>query len=255
MLSDTDEIKLIDFGLSKQQDQKGKKLLKTVCGTPYYIAPEVLNSKKYDTQCDNWSMGVLLYVLMSGYLPFQGRRAEVFQKITNGRWHMNHAEFKTVSSECKDLISKLLVNDPKDRLTAKAALKHPWFENKTFSVESPGIKLDPQVLGRLCNFKGSTKFQKAAMIMLIKIEDQKEIDDLHIQFDKMDSQGTGLINKLQLKKAVSDTKLGIPAENLDKIIDQVDYFNNHEISYTEFLMATVDMKHFLNEQMLSEVFN
>ena len=71
----------------------------------------------------------------------------------------------------------------------------------------------------------------------------------------MDIEGTGLIDKLELKKAVSDTKLGIPLEKLDSIIAHVDYFNNQNISYTEFLMATVDMKHFLNEQLLSEVFH
>jgi calcium-dependent protein kinase len=80
MLDSTGEIKLIDFGLSKKQ-KDGKKMLKTVLGTPYYMAPEVLDGK-YDSKCDIWALGVLLYVFMSGYLPFQGEnRADVFYKI------------------------------------------------------------------------------------------------------------------------------------------------------------------------------
>lgn len=67
MLTKSDELKLIDFGLSKKQE--GGQKLKTIAGTPYYMAPEVLN-EQYDSKCDTWSLGVLLYVFMSGYLPF-----------------------------------------------------------------------------------------------------------------------------------------------------------------------------------------
>ena len=126
MLSQNDELKLIDFGLSKRQE--GNKKLKTIAGTPYYMAPEVLEGQ-YDSKCDTWSLGVLLYVFMSGYLPFQGEnRNDVFYKIQNGKYHFNHAEFKEVSPEVIDLIQKLLVVNPKDRLSAGDALKHKWFE-------------------------------------------------------------------------------------------------------------------------------
>ena len=125
MLSQNDELKLIDFGLSKRQE--GNKKLKTIAGTPYYMAPEVLEGQ-YDSKCDTWSLGVLLYVFMSGYLPFQGEnRNDVFYKIQNGKYHFNHAEFKEVSPEVIDLIQKLLVVNPKDRLSAGDALKHKWF--------------------------------------------------------------------------------------------------------------------------------
>ena len=67
MIQGENEIKLIDFGLSKRQH--GNNKMTTVAGTPYYMAPEIL-SGKYDSKCDTWSLGVLLYVFMSGYLPF-----------------------------------------------------------------------------------------------------------------------------------------------------------------------------------------
>lgn len=95
MLTKADELKLIDFGLSKRQ--VGNKKLKTIAGTPYYMAPEVLEGQ-YDSKCDTWSLGVLLYVFMSGYLPFQGdNRNQVFDKIAKANFHFNHEEFKVCS--------------------------------------------------------------------------------------------------------------------------------------------------------------
>jgi serine/threonine protein kinase len=77
MLDENESLKLIDFGLSKVQT--GKSNLKTIAGTPYYMAPETMEGKGYGDGCDCWSAGVLLYVFMSGYLPFQGSdRNEVF---------------------------------------------------------------------------------------------------------------------------------------------------------------------------------
>ena len=105
----------------------GNKKLQTIAGTPYYMGPEVLDGK-YDQKCDTWSLGVLLYVFMSGYLPFQGEsRNEVFNKIRNGRYHFKHAEFAACSEEVKDLITKLLCVDPKKRYSAEEALGHAWF--------------------------------------------------------------------------------------------------------------------------------
>ena len=125
MVAGEDELKLIDFGLSKRQ--QGNNKLKTIAGTPYYMAPEVLDGL-YDSKCDIWSLGVLLYVFMSGYLPFQGEnRADVFYKIQNAKYHFEHKEFQACSPQVLDLIRKLLVVDSKKRLSAAEALKHEWF--------------------------------------------------------------------------------------------------------------------------------
>jgi len=168
MLTKTDELKLIDFGLSKRQ--VGNKKLKTIAGTPYYMAPEVLNGQ-YDSKCDTWSLGVLLYVFMSGYLPFQGdNRNEVFAKISNAKFHFNHVEFKECSELVLDFIRKLLVVDPKKRLSAGDALNHAWF--KSAQVDKPAdVKISQSVLERLQSFKGVSKLKKAAMNMLVKMAD------------------------------------------------------------------------------------
>ena len=106
MITKEGSVRLIDFGLSKASKSKN---LTTVAGTPYYMAPEVLEGS-YGQKADLWSLGVLLYTLVSGYLPFQGGNShEVFRKIKEAEFHFNHQEFQEVSAECKDLISKLLV--------------------------------------------------------------------------------------------------------------------------------------------------
>lgn len=125
MITDQGSVRLIDFGLSRASKTKN---LTDMAGTPYYMAPEVLQGS-YQAQADIWSLGVLLYTLVSGYLPFQGNNSkEVFDKIKNADFHFNHEEFEIISDECKDLIKCLLVTNPKKRFNGKAALDHPWFK-------------------------------------------------------------------------------------------------------------------------------
>jgi calcium-dependent protein kinase len=101
--------------------------MKTIAGTPYYMAPEVLQGK-YGMECDVWSTGVLLYLLLSGLLPFGGEsRTIIFDKISEGRYTFEKKEFKNISEEAKDLIRLMLVVQPKKRVTAAQALKHKWF--------------------------------------------------------------------------------------------------------------------------------
>ena len=103
MLTEDGEIKLIDFGVSKTQND-GKKL-KTIAGTYHYMAPEILEGKKYDSKCDIWSLGVLLYTLLSGYSPFEAStRNDMFYKIKAAKFTFDHPEFADVSEDAKDLI-------------------------------------------------------------------------------------------------------------------------------------------------------
>jgi calcium-dependent protein kinase len=96
MIGRDGELKFIDFGLSKKYSGKVNSL-KSVVGTPFYMAPEVIDGT-YNDKCDVWSLGVLMYLILSGYLPFQGEnKNDVFHKIKAGKYHFNHIEFQKVS--------------------------------------------------------------------------------------------------------------------------------------------------------------
>jgi calcium-dependent protein kinase len=107
-LYDQADIKIIDFGLSKIFNPSDYKSMKTMVGTPYYVAPEVLDGH-YGNECDCWSLGIIMYAVLSGCLPFFGPTAkDVFDKIKEGKVNFAMKEFRNISDTAKDLISKLL---------------------------------------------------------------------------------------------------------------------------------------------------
>lgn len=101
-------------------------------GTAYYIAPEVLQSD-YNEKCDVWSIGVILYILLSGKPPFDGRDdREIVKRVKLGTYSLNGPEWKNLSKDGTDLIKKMLTYDPKQRISAEQALVHPWIKKKVF---------------------------------------------------------------------------------------------------------------------------
>ena len=115
-------IKLCDFGVGKMVHEN--ELLKDQCGTPAYIAPEILANKGYDGfGVDVWSSGVVLYTMLSGMVPFKANNLNDLQNmIITG----NYKEIHGISKECNDLLNKLLQINPKKRISIDDALNHPW---------------------------------------------------------------------------------------------------------------------------------
>ncbi|KAG5186403.1 kinase-like domain-containing protein [Tribonema minus] len=126
LMTHDDHIKVTDFGLSNVKSEYHEDMFYTVCGTPNYAAPEVLSRIKYKGPvADIWSLGVLLYVMLIGMLPFDEEAPEhLWSKI-------KHAEFSipedSISEEAEDLINMILVADPVSRPNLDAVLAHPWF--------------------------------------------------------------------------------------------------------------------------------
>jgi len=134
-----DEIKIADFGLSKSfgSDQS----LKTSCGTPDYVAPEVLRGEVYDKSVDLWSVGVITYILLCGFPPFWGEsQGELFDKILSVDYEFPDPEWTNVSSKAKDFVKSLLVKDPKERFTAAQCLEHPWLRESKGGDKSKQLR-------------------------------------------------------------------------------------------------------------------
>lgn len=123
--SEDAKLKLADFGLSKIIDNEVH--MQTVCGTPGYCSPEILKGRKYGTPVDMWSVGVVTYILLCGYEPFYAdAETDMFRKILKCDYQFDSPWWDDVSQNAKDLIRRLLVADPKQRMTAAQALRHPW---------------------------------------------------------------------------------------------------------------------------------
>lgn len=143
LLDENGDLKVSDFGLSALPEQlRNDGLLHTQCGTPAYVAPEVLRRKGYDgAKADIWSCGVILYVLLAGFLPFRDENMmKMYRKVFKSEY-----EFPPwISYEAKRLISKLLVADPARRITISSIMRVPWFSKGfTRSISCP--KLDDEI--------------------------------------------------------------------------------------------------------------
>jgi serine/threonine protein kinase len=121
--SDSD-IKICDFGFAKFAPSDHS--LKTMCGTPGYVAPEILRKEKYGTKCDMWSMGVIVFILLGGYPPFfDSTPRKIFQLTLAGKFTFDPEYWVDISQSCKDMICALLDSDPARRASAEEILSHP----------------------------------------------------------------------------------------------------------------------------------
>lgn len=149
-------LKLIDFGTSVKYNKKQGKL-KGIMGTSYYIAPEVLRDE-YDERCDVWSIGVVLYILLSGKAPFDGGNDdEIIQAILKGEYSMSDPIWEEISEDAISLIKRMLTHDYKKRIQAKDALKDRWFKNAPRQTIDPALM--KSALARIKAFNYSSKLQ------------------------------------------------------------------------------------------------
>lgn len=154
---DDSNIKIADFGFAKKV--KVPNSLTTQCGTPGYVAPEILEGKPYDTQADMWSLGVIVYILLGGYPPFiEQNQRELFRKIRKGQFEFHEEYWGQVSDDAKNLIRQLLTVSPSKRYDANGAMKNSW-------IGADASKLTGQDLGnnleKLRKYNAKRKFKAA----------------------------------------------------------------------------------------------
>uniref|UniRef100_A0A8C0KV75 Ribosomal protein S6 kinase n=1 Tax=Canis lupus dingo TaxID=286419 RepID=A0A8C0KV75_CANLU len=150
--NDNLEIKVIDFGFARLKPPDNQPL-KTPCFTLHYAAPELLNHNGYDESCDLWSLGVILYTMLSGQVPFQSHdksltctsAVEIMKKIKKGDFSFEGEAWKNVSQEAKDLIQGLLTVDPNKRLKMSGLRYNEWLQDGSQLSSNP--LMTPDILG------------------------------------------------------------------------------------------------------------
>jgi calcium/calmodulin-dependent protein kinase I len=162
-IADDTEVKIADFGLSKIIDEQ--KMMQTACGTPGYVAPEVLNAEGYDREVDMWSVGVITYILLCGFPPFYAETVpEVFEQILKAEYDYPEEYWGEISDAGKDFINHLLVVDPKARLTAKQALEHKWLQTKTKEKKKTKLAKFQEKMRHYVNGRKASKAQNVNLV-------------------------------------------------------------------------------------------
>jgi len=256
-------LKLVDFGMSRTFDRE--KPMRTYVCTPFYVAPEILATPcRYTYKCDMWSLGVIIYVMLSGRPPFRpvgaagaNNEEAVLRAVTRGVYNFHAPEWQRVSKEAKDLIGQLLVLKPDQRLEAADALKHPWIEGR-----APGADalLSDEAFHNLKSFHTHVTFKKTALAILTKYVDdaQGPAAELRKVFQSMDKDGDGTLGYDEVIKGIE--RAGhLTAEDRSHImmsLDAIDSDGSGKIDYSEFLAATLgDRTAKSTDGQLREVFN
>ncbi|XP_016361112.1 peripheral plasma membrane protein CASK-like [Sinocyclocheilus anshuiensis] len=152
-------VKLGGFGVAIQLGESGLVAGGRV-GTPHFMAPEVVKREPYGKPVDVWGCGVILFILLSGCLPFYGTKERLFEAIVKGKYKMNPRQWSQISESAKDLVRRMLMLDPAERITVYEALNHPWLkERDRYSYK---IHL-PETVEQLRKFNSRRKLKGAVL--------------------------------------------------------------------------------------------
>lgn len=247
-----DQIKIIDFGTSLVYDPN--KTLDEKLGTPYYIAPEVLN-KSYGAKCDVWSAGVITYILLSGMPPFNGQTdQEIMKKVRAGKFSFDDKSWSAVSQNAKDFISKLLTYNQDNRPSAQEALSHPWI------TELSNIAVDESMaLGALSNLKDfradQTLKQATFAFIASQLLSKSEKDNLARVFKAFDKNGDGKLSMEEVKEGyLEHYGRSMGDEEVERMFRAVDTDNSGFIDYSEFVVAAMNEKNLTTNEKLEAAF-
>ncbi|CAK9018666.1 unnamed protein product [Durusdinium trenchii] len=276
-------LKLIDFGLSISLDDD-EMTMKSTVGTLLYCSPDVISGKAYTSKCDLWSLGVIVFMLLSGRPPFITSMGHERMRKDISRAKVQWDRLENVSAEARDFVHKLLVLDPLQRLDAAAALNHPWLASKDVTQDWDRARAGGHrikgVLSALKQYMQQSKLHRLLLQLLAQElgnEEAKEMRELFLQIDS-DERGTIRLGDLKAAmarrrapgspKGMMDMVVGrrltspnlsptnqIPEEQVEQIFSMLDANGDEEVHYSDFLAATVNMRGRWRREALRKIFN
>ncbi|KAF8655144.1 hypothetical protein HU200_061281 [Digitaria exilis] len=228
-------LKATDFGLS-DFIRPGKRF-RDIVGSAYYVAPEVLK-RKSGPESDVWSIGVITYILLCGRRPFWDKTEDgIFKEVLKNKPDFRRKPWPNITPAAKDFVQKLLVKDPRARLTAAQALSHDWVREGGKASEIP---LDISVLHNMRQFVKYSRFKQFALRALASTLNSEELSDLRDQFDAIDVDKNGTISLEELKQALAkDVPWRLKGPRVLEIIEAIDSNTDGLVDFEEFVAATL----------------
>lgn len=238
-------LKIIDFGLSCRFTENSTH--KTKAGTPYYVAPQVL-AGKYSQECDVWSCGVIMYVMLCGYPPFYGDTdADVLAKVRVGTFAFTNSDWKNITEDSKDLIRKMLKYNPTERYKAKDCLNHIWIQNK--APQATNVPLQTNFVSHLRSFRSQNKLKKAALHVIAQQMDESRIAELRAIFESLDENGDGQLSHAEMRDGIKKSGLKDLPPDLQELLENIDSDGSGSIDYTEFLAVSLANHQYMQEDV------
>jgi calcium-dependent protein kinase len=195
----------------------------------------------------------MMYVMLSGQLPFEGDTLhEIFESIAVGTYSLTGEVWRNISPHAIDLLSKLLVLDPEQRLTAEQALSHVWF---THSFANVTLTITREVMDSFKNYRVKSKFQSEAYQIMVKYLDVRQVKDLKAAFMSLDREKNGHLSVEEVQQGLISAGYAVAANEIREIMRNVDFRKDGRINYSEFLAATLESRALLDDDAIWNAFN
>jgi len=254
-------IKLIDFGFATKF--QAKKQFTELMGSPIYMAPEVVIGKGYGEKCDIWSLGIIIYFILSGKFPYKMRNmAELIKQVSEAKFTIeNFKDFRNLSEKGKLFILKMLTYDDNLRPSAQQLLEDPWLnsEIQEFEInEDDRNEIFSNILKYKVGFiKNLQSFQHAVFeYIALNIDYQEEIEKASNVFKKWDKSGDGRLTTNELKSGIKELKkIDISNEEIDNLFLKLDADKSGLIDYSEFLAFSLKEQCITKEENIKLAFN